>query len=429
MATRKLAIGILFGIFILTGLTWNIINISLIYFSFPVITEISSEIETIYHPTNLQFCVRYTDLISKSMIHKKSDNVQFNSDDDKIRYIQQVIKVNEIFQSTPGEGNFIQHCFFRHRNSFESFHYENEKCFHFFSVKRSVYTEYLCYEVSVKDENMNQTAITRHYSVSTIFKGIPTFMKLSPIMNNAKVTLIALSKPGSYPYSELSIAPQAPIIDRNVMLSPLKIETHLLPRPYKTACINYQKIGFETSDLCYSNCTYKWTMNKLGKLPYSVLLSDQKIDMNVLSYFDLVNSTIGLMVRKIQEKCNHECSMKDCTKETYVTKAMYTSNLERSWKISILVPGDPKVTVRTQAKLTLTEFIILLMSTISTWTSFSIWHLNPYKLNLYNLGKKTRRRASSFQTWRVSPSPRCGDQQNSISLASSHKLQSVSNPK
>ena len=115
---------------------------------------------------------------------------------------------------------------------------------------------------------------------------------------------VYLSELGKYP--RLFSTPHKFLTDiRNIATCNAYTES-LLPAPYETGCVDYQKLGYESKTDCIEKCVIQH-QNQI-KLPDMLTVTS-----------DMVNATIG--GNKTLEplvKCHSKCSRRDCRAKTYL---------------------------------------------------------------------------------------------------------------
>lgn len=402
-------VSLVYRMLVMSGLLWNLYAISNIYFTYKVSSQITIRIEETYHPMDLQFCVRYTDLIPKAVQRRKLRTPEIVDDDDFSFRVEQVIKLNEIFAHTPQANDSLSLCRLRDGSRNELLTLEGEECLKYFSVERLVFLEYICYKFSGRETAMNQTASRKHYAVSPVFSGQTSQFALKHF-EDAEMCKVALAPYKLNPYAEISVAPQWVAYNRGLMVKPTSIHSQLLPWPYSSNCVDYSAFGFSSRTHCYTSCVYNDTLRKLNKLPNSVLLSESEPSLTIVSYLDLLNHSVAPVVRSIETQCSEKCSHEDCQQQLVVSNILFNSYpgaKKTFWYISVLIPVDPSVEIRTVEKMTLVEYFILFLSAMSTWTSFSFLSFDPSQL----IAKRANSRVtvqpieSKVYRWRHERSP------------------------
>lgn len=374
----KLLVSIIFRSLAFSGLIYNLWSISEIFFKFQITTEISIQIPRTYEPLDVHFCVRYTDLISSKLKKKLLQNWNHLNVTNEIRILQYAIQLNEIFYDTPNETLLFDHVEFREKGSYELIICNSSYCNEYFNVTRFVFMEYICYQISLRSDKISQSFDLINLAVSPAFSGLSVRITFNKIFNFVQFFKVALSRPGDYPYTELAVAPQR-FGDHNLMVGYKSLKSKLLPSPYTSNCFDYKQIAFNSRDDCYSKCVFEKTIEKIYKLPFAVILDDN-YNKRIVSYIDIQEKKVSQIVQSIHDQCSLKCRKRDCYKESLTTLVMPLSTDSETFVIATAVPSDPEVDVRTSPKMSLIEFIIFFLSSISTWTSLSIMSLNPAEL-------------------------------------------------
>ena len=382
----------------LLGLAYNLWSISEIFFKFQINTEITVELPRTYEPLDAHFCARFTDLIPRTIKEKKLTEWNKNNETNLIRTLQHNLRLSEIFSLTPSEYSLLQKIEFRLANSYELYSCELEECLKYFSVARFVFMEYLCYRVSLRTGNVSQSVDLIYLAVSPAFSGLSTRIYFRDDFNGIRLFKIALSKPSEYPYTELAVASQR-FGDHDLLVGFKSLKSQLLEAPYASDCLNYSSVDLRSRDYCYSQCVYEKTLVQIGKLPFAVMLDQANLTEFIVSYNDIKDATISSKVHLIHSQCMNKCHHSDCYKESITTYVMTMNNPFNSstFALSLVIPVDPAIDMKTHPKMSTVEFFIFVLSSISTWTSLSILSLDPVKIVRY----------LSLCTGQVSPSKSC----------------------
>lgn len=369
-------LSLIFRLLALTGLVYNLWSISEIFFKFQITTEITIQIPNTYQPLDVHFCVRYNDLIPLNYKVSKLKNFTRLNETDQIRIIQHLVSLHEVFALTPNESSLLQVVEFRQKGSYEILSCAELECLEYFNVAKFFFMEYICYAVSLRQEKVSQSMDLIHLAVSPSFSGLSVRMVLKRTFNGAHFFKVALSKPGDYPYTELAYAPQR-FGEHNFYLGYKSLKSKLLPAPYASNCFNYDTLGYKSQDDCFSKCVLEETLDRTRKLPFATILDDQSYGEKIVSYIDIQNKEMSDVIHRIHEFCMKRCHRRDCYKETLTTFVMPLSAKDENFVLAIVIPVDPAVDFKMNPKMSVPEFIIFVLSTISTWTSLSIMSLNP----------------------------------------------------
>lgn len=372
-------ISIIFLSFALTGFVYNLWCICEIFFKYQINTEVKIEIPRFYEPLDLTFCARFVDLIPQYVKKEKMNEFNVVNETIQVRQIQHLLNLDEIFHYSPNVSSLFERVQLRRQGSYELVNCESTECLNFYDVKKFVFMEYICYQISLRTDKVSQSFDLIYLAVSPAFSGLSTRINLNPIFNNIFVFKVALSKPSDYPYTELAVAPQR-FGDHNLMIGYKSLKAELLTAPYASNCLIYTKIGFKSRDDCYSKCVFERTIDRTNKLPFAVILDDPNYTEKIVSYVDIQNETISNIIHEIHRVCIKRCQYQDCYKESLTTFVSPLSSIDPNFELAIVIPVDPAVHVRTSPKMSIIEFFIFALSTISTWTSLSIMSLNPAEL-------------------------------------------------
>lgn len=181
------------------------------------------------------------------------------------------------------------------------------------------------------------------------------------------------------------------------------IEKKGLESPYETNCLPYKDFGFHGRDQCIEDCVSKQVWSSLRRIS---LLSPvlEANDSTPLSRVSLRNQTNYATFLRIQKHCESKtCKKQDCLDVQYVTET--ESSLFDCKKFGRVFSWNHRVFSQISYRITSTaslpffEFLIYILSSISTWTGLSIVACNPVLLGQHLLKEyKTRNKTQPQST-------------------------------
>ncbi|KAI1288148.1 hypothetical protein HDE_09601 [Halotydeus destructor] len=155
-----------------------------------------------------------------------------------------------------------------------------------------------------------------------------------------------------------------------------------LPAPFSFACINYLNYGYHNQANCEQSCTregFLKTFNSVDSLFVPVNLDDN------ITLADNLDLTIEneKHINEFYSKCGAKCNRTSCLKETYYMKQ--ASFKQKQEPKSISVDANVQETQITYlAKMGISEFIMYLGNTFSTWYGFCFIDVTIIALYCYN---------------------------------------------
>ena len=165
-----------------------------------------------------------------------------------------------------------------------------------------------------------------------------------------------------------------------------RIRRQLLPPPYETACFSYSQRNFTNSIECIEHCLVVKSFHKWKEIPTRSLIPNNTIDYK---FANVDNRTKYITeLDEIRLSCQISCPNISCEDTQLVSiqetgaylgwNTLSENNISISWHRQ--TPSIPSVSILCRPSSTLTELILYMMSSISTWTGLSMMSINPFLL-------------------------------------------------
>ena len=189
----------------------------------------------------------------------------------------------------------------------------------------------------------------------------------------------------------------------NFQSSHYSIREQLLPSPYETGCYSYSELNFTNSIECIEHCLVLKSFKKWSAIPIRSLVPNNAIDYKFIKVTNYTKYYAEL--DEIRLSCQSICPNTSCDDTHIVTikesgvhfgwDGLSKKNISFAWQRK--TPSIPSATILCRPTSTLTELILYIMSSISTWTGLSMMSINPF-LFLGSLSKiKSAPRISPLQ--------------------------------
>lgn len=375
---------LLFSAVCFAGAVYQISQLAAIYFAYATSSIVELKVPKEYLIDSLTFCTRYIDVLDFEQLRKDDPQRDWTGDNLNefwVRKYQDELSISDIFKYTPREEYFIDHVEFRRRGTFKVFECDASNCTEFFTVKRFIYLEYICYTVDAnyKNETLSYEALTITPSAPGQILGIVVAEQLE----KSHLIKIVSHAPNSIPYVSLQNVPvKQRLFDEkkreanynSFVSSSVKLSMRRLPPPYDTMCENYTLKGYTKRYDAIQDCVKWQVLGRFDKLPFSVAIRDP-VDLKILSYFDLENSTVTNTLFALQAECVQLNQRDDCASEIPFTMTEAHAGDRMNLKLITATSPFTKITVVTQT--TFVQLVSIAMSTASTWTGFAVISLNP----------------------------------------------------
>ena len=372
-----------FWILCVFGMSYQLILIFKIYFEYDISTRVAIAIPSRVSPQTVTVCVPYADILDYNRLNRDTNRNWSYTEDKKTRHdYQSKITVAEIFQFSPENTSFLIGLWLKKKKSAKWFYYNNSDLYDYVTVKRFVYLEYICYSmtpVNASSEPYNQLAaapyglgLVREYVFSEDVK-----------RSNAIVVVITDDDSGLYRalltstyrfryYNESTKSAYY----NNFIVHEYSIKVLGLPHPYKSDCFDYKSVGYENELDCSQDCTKTQTINRFGKLPYSLIIREPQ-SRRIVSHMDHVNEHIDKEIMEIRTNCSSStfCHKQECIFHRSITEVSLSTGT--FFILKHILPLHPSFHITTTPNLSLVEFLTYMFSIVSTWTGLSIFSMNP----------------------------------------------------
>ena len=231
-------------------------------------------------------------------------------------------------------------------------------------------------------------------------------------MNNSQsiFSMIIMLTPGKKPLTK--DIPQLIMSESARMkISWQAFESILLPKPFKTQCLNYSTLGFLSRGDCFEKCMIK-SMDKETNgttLPLGVQVHDgEEIAKSFLSYGQLnspeiinnQNETWEKLIERIKNTCEMRCQAKDCMSMTY--NAISWEKMKRDKPaVGFTIPFTPTISSSAQEAISLIQFLTDVGSALGFWSGISAFGvfdlLQKLVTTLLSAKESTRNRVRNLQ--------------------------------
>jgi len=177
----------------------------------------------------------------------------------------------------------------------------------------------------------------------------------------------------------------------------------LLPKPYITSCVDYQKFGYYSRIECISKCKFDYYKRVYDNLSGNFLLSERlESDGYYMKGWD--PSNLNKSFEKIAlKKCGKSCGLfTDCYQEFFALSFFFIFQIsvtgDSIHQIILLPPISVDLVYTHSPKSYSEEYLCFVASIISLWFGFSISALPDLILNIFKCMKKlsTRSRLSNL---------------------------------
>ena len=159
-----------------------------------------------------------------------------------------------------------------------------------------------------------------------------------------------------------------------------KTTVQLLPVPYKTACIDYRTLGYNSKEHCIVKCKSDNYLDIYGYLPSELLIYD--LDINLTANVVIDWKIDSIVSKKCSKFCGH---YNDCYKE-YITMSHKNGGSEASpgHVLKFMPSIIPNTKFIQSPKVEVEEFVCFITSIIGLWFGLSVLTISDIIFELSN---------------------------------------------
>ena len=402
MAGRKVCcsyLNVLFLALCCCGLLWQLVMVFELYFRYKVTTFSEVRTPSLIPPMAVSLCSTYTDLLDFERLNRETNrNWVYSEAEADVKRYQDELLISEIFKYTPATDQIIQELRTRdyvsinHKVDNSSTDIQRSA-----SIKKFLYLEFVCYDIQLRHD---KTMSLNYYVAAHSYSGMMYHISLNRTLHRSRSFLISLHRRSEshlrslmynrhiwreYDYVKDTAAYSA-------FYSTLtQVDVQLLPSPYESDCFDYSP-HFESEVACSQSCIMQTSLQQVGRVPISVVVTNETIDQRFASSLAMSDAHLTKQVNLIESQCSTgACRRSHCSiSEGTTTTTAFGDKLF----VRVMVPSQAWARIRMRPNLKLVEFLTYAISTISTWTGLSIISLSPRKLSKICRKKITRRNRS-----------------------------------
>ena len=365
----------IFSSICLLGFLLQVQQISELYFRFQTTSKTVFQIRDDNEYQSVMYCPRAIDLLDRRN-HKDYNILPFTPRAyGKLLLELSRLTIKDILELTPEESDVILHCAVRHGRISTVNIIQQQECFSFFKVMKSVAGERICYsfipnslvKYLAGDVASSLTFINSVYQLfinPSISKSFYASFISSVMDPNGSLKGILHSR-----LFQAFTENEKTFNQSRITIFGDSIDINRLPAPYDTECTP----GHDR-ETCYENC-----MNDKFRIINRVTWSGfhtEKLDLKMLTPVDFQNKTISVFANESFEECYSLCKLRtECvTQFTRTTIQEYQSG---QLSFASVLPSQPHMSVYAIPVLNVIEYIVQVGSCFGMWFGLSIISMNP----------------------------------------------------
>jgi hypothetical protein len=259
---------IIFGIICISGCLFQIANISKIYFSYDTTTVVEYEFEKMVSLPAITICFKKEYILRKQNIIRKFPNVTNNnsSDDDLMLYLNKMNLKEQLLATLSYEEIFDNKCYAMKTIAFnQSDDYLN--CDQIKAIQTTIGYYWKCFRFFSQSSNESNDKYLINHDVSTRENWKPIIYFHMRIDSQAMALFM---HPRNEILRDFFGDNKLTIYFENYGLTLIKYYKtiiKLMPKPYRTDCVDYKLMGYQSKIGCVKECLKKYYIEKYGGLP------------------------------------------------------------------------------------------------------------------------------------------------------------------
>ena len=371
---------LLFKAMCLAGLSWQLFDISNEYFKYKVNIQ-----TTVFIPEQLENLSMVICVPMRFAIHYQKFNRKFQHNWTPDKFLQKGminnLSIHDIYTYTYNADDIVYVA--SYQTYFWTTSYSKTKLSTIMQFQKYIFARNLCYLYSFKSFKLFSINQIRGSNVGYFYFG-------KQISQTAGFWLFIAEK-DKIPFRETIEARYIQRGNSSMKLdyfqsSHYSIRKKLLPPPHETGCFSYSKLNFTNSVACVEHCIVKKSFQKWKAISNISLIPNNAVNFKFVMERNSTKYLIEL--RNIRLSCQKSCPNPSCDDMKIVTTQEITAHLGMDslykGKISILwqrlIPSSPSIKILCRPSWTLTQLILFMMSSVSTWTGLSMMSFNPILL-------------------------------------------------
>ena len=362
MDFKKYATLLISFIVSLAGLIWQVVNISIVYFDYGTLTQLTMSRPGEITPPAFSLCFAHWSF-KFGQTTEMYGSKYFNSPALAFEHTPTLNASSFVNCYLPSEKNDFSYRAYRGNRS--------KICGDLFSITKSNKQWKVCYTFQLRtptEYKLHFIGNALSYNLITSFELNEKFLDhpfvfyyIKPIGYN----LYGTSETYSEQFRQVVNMTTGNATANGMAISYKKITRHLLESPYKTDCFDYNKQNLESQSHCQDNCLTSMYLAWLDKVPFDVTIYE-----NLTEPFSYTFKYDDHQIGTLRNTCSSICAKPDCFHETVTPKLISTEDGTKFY-VNIYPPDEPDIITQHVPQMKLVDFVTYLLSCISFWFGFS----------------------------------------------------------
>ena len=389
------------------------------YFQYKTITRTDMKLQWELNVSVVAFCAKYVDIMDRERLSRETGiTIKRSSKATDWKLETSKLTIKQIFEYTPAANDVLTGCSYRHTLQSRLVAKTGAtSCNDRFDVRKFYMHDLMCYRF---EQKTNRHLWYEKVSNSINSPGTIFHLDLNDTLNGTAImTIIAFSD--RLPFYSRRFAPKLnrmsdyekqDVASNTYSVLHQTIEAYRLPRPYDTDCDD----KIEDSQInCSTDCMLDLFQRKLSRVPYSLIVTNELLEMKHLSSLDLEDEEISRTADEIEDRCSKMCTKLSCFND-YTLTTIYSAfnKSQHSLSIHLMTPYAPTSKSYAEARMPLAEFLTYVFSCFGTWFGISFLSIAPLFKEL-TARLRCQRETSRVRSIKVYPSRRGNSLRNNAS--------------
>ena len=376
-AKNIISIPLLFHSACLIGLSWQLFEITSEYFQYKVNIQTTVFIPEQLEDVSMGICVLIHNIIDYKKFHTEL-KYNWTADDFDHKQWLRNLSIQQIYNYSYNPENILYTISYAEDERHKALKSSNFSSI--LKMKKYFFDSKMCYLYSLIS--------FKPLCADQIKGGNVVFLTFGKQISQTTVVWLFIAEKDRIPFRDTIKAPYtfrgSPATKLDTFQSSYySIRQELLPPPYETGCFSYSNLNFTNSIECVERCIVLKSFEKWGAISNESLVPNHK--KNYKFVWNSNNIKTNTELNKIRRSCQSFCPNTSC-KDTHIVTfqesgvhlgldKLYQKNISIAWQRK--TPSFPSTTISCRPTSTLTELVLYIMSSVSTWTGLSMMSINP----------------------------------------------------
>ncbi|KAI1282012.1 hypothetical protein HDE_13211 [Halotydeus destructor] len=375
------------------GLVYQLNDIITMYFRYETVTVLDISVPEEITAPALSMCFLFPEVIDSDNLSNRHVRIhikrQLTTHPLTLGDFADVT-LAEILEAAP-KPDFLKLCSIRYPYSYSRID-KTEYC-DAFGVQRYFKQQFICYQISLFE--LSNTVYSFEY-IQNALKSPGLFFELFMDKNRFNRTSViqftvhsadlkprgtsAFPVEGNRKSSALRVSEVFPA-EKDVSMDLWEyyltynlFSSKLLGAPYRSDCLDYGTVEYESRGHCVDTCMTRMTKAGLGLYAFPAV-STTGPKLKLIMEADLAKPEVADQLAQFRDQCGQLCRRPNCVEDIYVTKLIRSDPNLGYFKIRLNVANRPTIVIEAKGKLSLPDLLVYVLSCFGIWYGLSLYSL------------------------------------------------------